>query len=68
MLKHYEKALENSGYVYKCQISGEPAYKLKYQKPGKSGRKRKPRNTFYFNPPFSKSVKKKCDKTVPQSD
>ena len=53
----YEKALKDSGYVYKCQISGEPAYKLKYQKPGKSGRKRKPRKPIYFNPPYSKSVK-----------
>ena len=26
MLKTYEKALENSGYVYKRQISGEPTY------------------------------------------
>ena len=39
----YEKALKDSGYVYKCQISVESAYKLKYQKQGKSGRKRKPR-------------------------
>jgi len=53
----YEKALKDSGYVYECQISGELAYKLKYQKPGKSSRKRKPRKVIYFNPPFSKSVK-----------
>jgi hypothetical protein len=53
----YEKALKDSGYVYKCQISGEPAYKLKYQKPEKSRRKRKPREIIYFNPPFSRSVK-----------
>ena len=30
---------------------------MKYQKPGKSGRKRRPRKKIYFNPPFSKSVK-----------
>ena len=30
---------------------------MKYQKPKKSGKKRKPRRILYFNPPFSKSVK-----------
>ena len=29
---------------------------MKYQKPKKAGRKRKPRKIIYFNPPFSKSV------------
>ena len=53
----YEKALKDSGYVYVCPISEEPAYKLKYQKPEKYKRKRKPRKIIYFNPPFSKSVK-----------
>ena len=35
----------------------EYVYELKYQKPEKSRKKRKPRNIIYFNPPFSKSVK-----------
>ena len=30
---------------------------MKYQKPKKAGRKRKPRKIIFFNPPFSKSVK-----------
>ena len=56
----YEEALKNSGYVYR-PIRDEKdlnkikkAVNLKYQKPEKSRRKRKPRKVIYFNPPFSK--------------
>ena len=59
----YEKALKDSGYVYRPSRDEtdlnrpQQAVNLKYQKPGKSGRKRKPRKIIYFNPQFSKSVK-----------
>ena len=59
----YEKALKDSGYIYRpIKDEKDPrkikkAVNLKYQKPKKSRRKRKPRKIIYFNPPFSKSVK-----------
>ena len=58
-----EKALNDSGHIYKpIYDKTDPkkirkAVNMKYQKPKKSGRKRKPRKILYFNPPFSKSVK-----------
>ena len=59
----YEKALIDSEYIYKpIYDEADPtkikkAVNLDYQKPEKSGRKRKPRKIIYFNPPFSKLVK-----------
>ena len=59
----YEKALKDSGYIYKpIRDEKDPkkikkAVNLKYKKPEKSKRKRKPRKIIYFNPPFSKLVK-----------
>ena len=58
----YEKALSDSGHIYKPIYDKEDpkkirkAVNMKYQKPEKAGRKRKPRKIIYFNPPFSKSV------------
>ena len=51
----YEEALKSSGYRYKA--TKDQNMNLKYQKPGATKRKRKPRKVMYFNPPFSRSVK-----------
>ena len=51
----YEEALKSSGYRYKATEDRD--VNLKYQKPGTTTRKRKPRKVMYFNPPFSRSVK-----------
>ena len=58
----YEKALKDSGHIYRpIRDEKDPkkikkAVNLKYQKPKKPGRKRKPRKVIYFNPPFSNLV------------
>ena len=50
----YEEALRSGGYRYNA--TKDKNVNLKYQKPGKKKRKRKPRRVLYFNPPFSRSV------------
>ena len=51
----YEEALKSSGY--RCKATKSQNVNLKYQKPGVTKRKRKPRKVMYFNPPFSRYVK-----------